>query len=102
MQEKTVLEGQYEIESALEALPRFSAQLPDLLKPLLRLAPPDGLHPQVSLRHREGNRQVERNASLHSWSPESDIISISYDAVPIAAQPEVAQAEPSFMPRDSG
>jgi hypothetical protein len=80
--EKTILEVQSEIETALRRLPRFAAQLPDALKPLVRLAPPRGARAQVSLRHARTARQVRRNAPADSWSPDSGSVSICYDASP--------------------
>lgn len=76
--EKTILEVQSEIEIALQHLPGLAAQLPDALKPLVRLAPPQGEHAQVSLRHARTERQVKRNAPADSWSPDSGLVSISY------------------------
>lgn len=75
----TIENIQNEIETALENLPRFQAQLPDALKPLAKLASPTGLRVQVSLRHAKSGRQVKRNAPADSWSPESGLVSISYN-----------------------
>ena len=83
--DKTILEVQSEIETALQHLPELAAQLPDVLKPLVKwLAPPKGSRTQVSLRHRHGRneRQVKRNAPTDSWSPESGLVAISYTPCP--------------------
>ena len=80
--EKTILEVQSEIETALQRLPGLAAQLPDVLRALVKLAPPKGARAQVSLRHARTERQVKRNAPADSWSPDSGLVSISYDASP--------------------
>ncbi len=73
---------QSEIETALARLPGLEAQLPDVLRPLVRLAPPKGKHAQVSLRYGKTERQVKRNSPADSWSAESGLVSISYDMSP--------------------
>lgn len=78
-QEKTILEVQAEIEAALERLKAFEAQLPDELKPLLRIAPRKGARAKVSLRHAKTDRKVKRNAPADCWSPDSGKVSICYD-----------------------
>src|SRR5437899_1799044 len=60
--QKTILQVQSEIEIALKRLPGFAAELPEVLRPLLRLAPNEGARVQVSLK--------------------SGIVSISYAAIP--------------------
>lgn len=80
--EKTISEVQSEIETALKRLSGFAAQLPDVLKPLVRLAPPKGVRAQVSLRRAKTERQVKRNAPADSWSPDSGLVSISYETSP--------------------
>lgn len=56
------------------------AQLPDVLKPLAKLAPPKGFRVQVSLRrgNPKDSRQVKQNAPVERWSPDSGLIAISY------------------------
>ena len=49
MAERIVLDLQSEIERALDCLSVFAPQLPDGLKPLLKLAPPKGMHAQVGI-----------------------------------------------------
>ena len=80
--QKTILQVQSEIELALKRLPGFAAELPEVLRPLLRLAPNEGARVHVSLRHAGTKRPVRRNASAVSWSPDSGIVSISYAAIP--------------------
>jgi hypothetical protein len=77
----TIQDLQSKIERALECLPKLISQLPEELKPLIRLAPPQGIHAHVSLRHpdKKTSRQIKRNAPVSSWSPESDLVLISYD-----------------------
>lgn len=98
--DKTILEVQSAIETALQHLPKFAAQLPDVLKPLVRLAPPKGSRTQVSLRHRHGRneRQVKRNAPADSWSPHSGLVSISYNASPKEADSLETQAADTAHP----
>ncbi|MBI4478713.1 MAG: hypothetical protein HY651_01710 [Acidobacteria bacterium] len=81
--EKTILEAQSEIEEALHQLPQFAKQLPEVLKPLVRLAPPTGTQAQVSLRHARTERQVKRSAPADNWSPDSGMVSISYQEASI-------------------
>ena len=68
----TIQDIQSEIENALECLPKFVSKLPEELKPLLRLATPQGIRARVSLRHpdKKASRQIKRNAPVSSWSPE--------------------------------
>src|SRR5437867_6765176 len=80
--QKTILQVQSEIEIALKRLPGFAAELPEVLRPLLRLSPNEGARAQVSLLHAGTKRRVKRNAPAVSWSPESGIVSISYAASP--------------------
>lgn len=90
----TIQDVQSEIEKALECLPKFISHLPEELKPLILLAPQQGVHAQVSLRHpdRKTSRQIKRNAPVSSWSPKSDMVVISYDTsaaeaeIPLAAE----------------
>ncbi|MEK7408175.1 MAG: hypothetical protein AAB225_24150 [Acidobacteriota bacterium] len=93
--DKTILQVQSEIETALQRLPGLEAQLPDVLRPLVRLAPSKGARAQVSLRHARTQRQVKRNAPAESWSPDSGLVSISYDtsAVEEAVAMETPRAE---------
>lgn len=96
----TIQDIQSEIENALECLPKLVSKLPEELKPLLRLAPPQGIRAHVSLRHpdKKASRQIKRNAPVSSWSPESDLVLISYDAsvvetkIPVPAE-EMKPAE---------
>ncbi|MBI4441879.1 MAG: hypothetical protein HY649_00735 [Acidobacteria bacterium] len=98
--DKTILEVQSEIEMALQHLPGFAAQLPEVLKPLVRLAPPKGSRTQVSLRHRHGKieRQVKRNAPADSWSPRSGLVSISYNPSPQQTDALETQAADAAYP----
>jgi hypothetical protein len=90
----TIQDVQSEIEKALECLPKFLSHLPEELKPLILLAPPQGVHASVSLRHpdKKTSRQIKRNAPMNSWSPESDLVVISYNtsaaeaAMPLPAE----------------
>jgi hypothetical protein len=77
----TIQDVQSKIERALECLPKLLSQLPEELKPLIQLAPPQGVHAHVSLRRpdKKASRQIKRNAPASSWSPESDLVLISYD-----------------------
>ena len=77
----TIQDVQSEIEKALECLPELLSQLPDELKPLILLAPPQGVHARVSLRHpdKKSSRQIRRNAPVNRWSPKSDLVVISYN-----------------------
>jgi len=78
--EKTILEEQAEIEAALDRLPALAAQLPDALKPLVKLSPRKGLRVQVSLRKGSAkeSRQVKQNAPARSWVPDSGLVAIFY------------------------
>jgi hypothetical protein len=95
----TIQDAQSEIEKALECLPKFLSHLPKELKPLILLAPPQGVHASVSLRRpdKKTSRQIKRNAPMNSWSPESDLVVISYNtsaadaAMPLPAE----QAKPA-------
>jgi len=78
--QKTVLQVQSAIAAALQSIPDYASKLPDALKPLENLVPPKGMRAEVSLRHAATNRQVRRNAPMASWSPESGLVTISYDA----------------------
>jgi hypothetical protein len=84
---------------ALQRLAGFAAQLPDVLRPLVWLAPPKGARAQVSLRHARTERQVRRNAPADSWSPDSGLVSISYDTSPVeeanALETQAAQTAPA-------
>ncbi len=79
---RTIAEDQSEIARALQSLPKYAQQLPEEVKPLLRIAPPKGKHVEVSLRHAKTDRQVKRTAPGDSWSPESGFVSVSYDNDP--------------------
>ena len=79
MNEMTILQAQTEIETALERLPEFVSQLPDVLKPLVRLSPPKRVRALVALRHARTERQVKPNSPASAWSPESGLVSISYE-----------------------
>ncbi len=105
--EKTILQLQSEIETALQLLPGFTNQLPDALKPLVRLTPPNGERAKVSLRHVKTNRQIRRNAPAGTWSPKSGSVSISYNASPAegadATEAQVAHASrPDVLPSSAG
>ncbi len=78
--EKTILDEQSEIEAALDCLPALAAQLPPVLKPLVKLSPRKGLRVQVSLRRGDAkdSRQVKQNAPARSWLPDTGLIAISY------------------------
>jgi hypothetical protein len=80
MPDKTILEVQSEIETALKQLPHLVAQLPDVLKPLAKLAPREGLRAEVSLRYAKNERQVKRNSPADRWVPDSGVIAIFYKA----------------------
>jgi hypothetical protein len=85
--QKTILNVQSEIEAALQRLPEFAHSLPDVLKPLERLAPPRGTCVHISLRHAGTDRQVKRSAPSDSWSPEAGLVSISYESSPSEGSP---------------
>ena len=91
----TIEKMQNEIEAALEQLPRLEAQLPDVLKPLAKLASGKGVRAQVALRHAKSGRQVKRNAPADSWSPESGVVSISYNPSP--KETEASKTEGSLV-----
>jgi hypothetical protein len=76
---KTIEESQREIETALQALPNFESYLPEPLKPLARLAAPNGFCANVRFRHASNERGVKKNAPAEAWSPSSGLISISYE-----------------------
>jgi len=78
--ERTILEEQSEIESALDQLPALAAQLPAALKPLVMLSPRKGFRVQVSLRrgNAKDSRQVKQNAPANRWLPDSGLVAISY------------------------
>ena len=72
--------AQAELEKALAALPNYFAELPEALKPLLKLAPPKGQRAKISRR--------------------ADAISVSYEAVNArppkpAKRPEPAKGNPA-------
>ncbi len=62
-----------EIARALTQLSELdrAGRLPAELIPLLRLAPPPGLEPRVSLRHGETDRRIKGTASVASWRADS-------------------------------
>jgi hypothetical protein len=99
----TIQDVQSEIEKALECLPKFLSHLPEELRPLRWLAPRQGVHAHISLRHpdKKASRQIKRNAPVTSWSPESDLVVISYNtsaaeaAIPLPAE----QAKPAETAR---
>ena len=96
MNTETILEVQSELEIALQSLPGFQAQLPDVLKPLVKLAPPKGVRACVSLRHAgKKPRQVKRNAPADSWSASSGLVSISYSAAPREETADVETQAPT-------
>jgi|HubBroStandDraft_1064217.scaffolds.fasta_scaffold15735_2 hypothetical protein len=78
--EKTILDEQAEIQTALDHLPALAAQLPAALKPLVKLSPRKGLRVQVSLRRGnvKDSRQVKQNAPARSWLPDSGLVAIFY------------------------
>jgi hypothetical protein len=76
---QTIEESQREIETALQALPNFANYLPEQLKPLARLAAPNGFCANVRFRHARNERAVKSNAPAEAWSPSSGLISISYE-----------------------
>lgn len=96
--ENTILNVQLEIEKALDRLSQFESELPDVLKPLVRLAPPKGTRAQVSLRHAKTERQVKRNAPASSWSPDSGLVSIFYNTSPNEADALETPAPDTTLP----
>ena len=96
----TIQDTQSEIERALECLPKLVSQLPEELKPLIRLAPPQGIHAHVSLRRpdKKTSRQIKRNAPAGSWRPESDLVIISYAAS--AAETEIPAPAEEIKPAE--
>ena len=80
--QKTIQDLQSDIEAALRSLLKYEAQLPETLKPLLRLAPPEGSQVHVSFCHaKKGKkeRKVKCNAPWDAWSFDAGLVSISYD-----------------------
>ena len=67
----TIQDVQSAIEKALECLPKLVSKLPEELRPLVRLAPPQGIQVHVSLRHpdKKASRQIKRNTPVSSWRP---------------------------------
>jgi hypothetical protein len=109
--EKTIQQLQSDIEAALQSLRKHGNQLPEELKPILGLAPPEGSRVQVSFRHGKNNRnsrQVKRSAPSHSWSSDAGLISISYEefideqggAAEIPATRPPAAQQPSTLVQD--
>lgn len=83
---KTIKEDQSEIATAVQCLPEFANQLPEVLRPLVRLAPPKGFRAQVSLCHAETKRkgrQIKRNAPGDTWPPDEGLACISYESSPV-------------------
>jgi hypothetical protein len=95
---KTILEVQSEVEAALQHLASFAPQLPDPLKPLLKLAPRKGLRAEVSLQYAKNQRQVKRNAPAERWSPDSGLVAISYKAAPVEETPVVESTPDAPVP----
>lgn len=99
---QSIQELQSDIEAALRSLPKHENQLPEILKPLLRLAPPKGLWAQVRFRHSKNERAVKCNAPADAWSPDSGVISISYSNLP-GTRPANAETQvtPSIAAKQS-
>jgi hypothetical protein len=98
MDSNTILELQSDLEIALQCLPRFQAQLPDVLKPLVNLAPRKGVRAHVSLRHAAKGRQIKRNAPAETWKTGPDfVLAISYEAN-TAEDREEAERHPAQTP----
>ncbi|MBK7875997.1 MAG: hypothetical protein IPJ77_09630 [Planctomycetes bacterium] len=60
-----------DLEDAFNALQDFErrGELPDALRPLLTLTPPEGASLHVSLRHRDTMRQIRRTLDERSFEP---------------------------------
>lgn len=84
----SIQDVQSKIERALECLPKLLSQLPEELKPLILIAPPQGVRANVSLRHpdKKTGRQIKRNAPANCWSPEAHLVLISYENSAVEAE----------------
>ena len=67
----TISELESGLQRSLAALRELEerGELPEELKPLLVLAPPDGASVHVSLRHRDTGRALRGGAAAGSWTP---------------------------------
>lgn len=77
---KTVADLQVELARALAAVLELDAKgaLPPELGSLRRLAPPPGFAAEVSLRHRENDRQIKSTASASGWNAQTCAAWIEY------------------------
>lgn len=76
----TISELQASLSESLRVLRSLHSQgkLPPELRPLLQLAPPPELVADVSLRHRDNDRQIKCTASVSSWVPGACGVWIEY------------------------
>ena len=76
MKNRTIADVQVEIQRALNSLERLRDLPPELQA--LRYLVPKGVLPEVSLRYRDDNRKIRRNASANYWKPDSCQAVITY------------------------
>lgn len=67
----TIADIESDLERALESLRELDqrGRLPQELRPLLYISPPDGASVHVSLRQRENSHQIRRASFAHHWTP---------------------------------
>lgn len=67
----TISDLEADLQEALDALQHYErrGELPDELRPLLLLTPPEGGSVHVSLRHRDQMRQIRRTLAEGSFDP---------------------------------
>ena len=69
--EGTISDLEADLQEALDALGAYErrGELPNDLRPLLLLAPPEGASVHVSLRHRDSMRQIRRTLAERTFEP---------------------------------
>ena len=93
MTHQTIENLQTNIEQALKSLPRL-ADLPSELQALRHLVPTGSL-PKVSLRYRDDNRKIRRNASADHWKAGSCQAVITYEKEGQAARQQAPIHSPT-------
>ena len=85
MPAETVFDTNAEIEGALDRLRTFEKQLPDGLKPLLRLAPPKGMRAQVALEKESGAVHISYDPAAVTKRP----LTADFDFEPVTIRGEL-------------
>lgn len=104
--EKTILDVQSEIETALHCLSTLGETLPDKIRALVKLAPPKGFRARISLQHAKNKRQIKRNSPAEGWAPDSGLVEIAYetseaDEAEVIESPTAAVDLPQAVPTEA-